>query len=128
MPSHVLQYATAQAPLQRDAAGTEHNGPDPLFTFRCQRMLQRTDMALWEQTNQLDQPGERLEAAFAMLFPSLVPQGWEKPVLAEKTPVQKPAQSAIKGRAVKGTATPASSGPKDTEPGTMTLVVLIGME
>ena len=111
-----MQYATAKALLLRDLAGKEHLGPDPLYTFRCQRMLQRADMALWEQTAQLEQPGDRLELAFATLYPDKVPQGWQKPVLIESSG-PKVGQAALKGQAAKPAATPATSSAQEDEAG-----------
>lgn len=81
-------------------------------------MLQRTDMALWEQTSQLEQSGERLEVAFATLYPDKAPEGWEKPILTEKAAAQKPAQAAVKGKPVKGTATPTPAASGGAEPDT----------
>lgn len=115
----LMQYATAKALLMRDSAGKEHYGPDPVFLFRCQRALQRTDMALWETSTKLDQVGERLEVAFSELYPDKVPEGWEQPVIIETDSAQnaKTARPAAKGRAVKLAATPATSGAPEDEAG-----------
>ena len=58
----LLQYANTKAP----------GGADPLYLFRAQRMLQRKDISVWQRTTQIDSAGERLENAFADLYPAKV--------------------------------------------------------
>lgn len=60
----MLQYANTKAP----------GGVDALYLFKAQRMLQRKGLLLWQRTAQIDAAGERLENAFADLYPEKVTQ------------------------------------------------------
>lgn len=72
------QYATAGAP----------NGVDALYLFRSQRMLQHKNVDIWERATQIDSPGERLEIAFADLYPQKLPANWKRPKVDIRSPVQ----------------------------------------
>lgn len=47
-------------------------------------------MAIWDRTTQLDKPAERLELAFADLYPESVPADWKRPHIAAHSPAQNP--------------------------------------
>ncbi|DBA90252.1 hypothetical protein WJX77_005954 [Trebouxia sp. C0004] len=72
------QYATAGAP----------NGVDALYLFRSQRMLQHKNVDIWERATQIDSSGERLEIAFADLYPQKLPANWKRPKVDIRSPVQ----------------------------------------
>ncbi|KAL0042710.1 hypothetical protein WJX79_008364 [Trebouxia sp. C0005] len=96
------QYATAGAP----------NGVDALYLFRSQRMLQHKNVDVWERATQIDCPGERLEIAFADLYPQKLPANWKRPKVDIKSPVQSGVRKVISKPAAVSAASDISEGDK----------------
>ena len=101
----LLQYATAGAP----------NGVDALYLFRSQRMLQHKNVDIWERATQIDSPGERLEIAFADLYPQKLPATWKRPKVDIKSPVQNGVRKVISKPAAVSTASDTNEGETSAE-------------
>ncbi len=97
----LLQYATAGAP----------NGVDALYLFRSQRMLQHKNVDVWERATQIDSPGERLEIAFADLYPQKLPVNWKRP----KVDIRSPVQNGVRKVTGKTAAVPAAADTNEGE-------------
>ena len=73
-------------------------------------MLQRKSIDIWERTTQMNSPGERLEIAFADLYPERLPPNWTRPKVEMKSPTQNGAKKAAGKLAVSRAASDANEG------------------